>query len=192
MLRISVIITCKEKSYLTLQPHFAEANHLRVVASCSAGNCTITSVTPDILMCYSAMSQVPHVTNNQLPGMPHNSWPGVYLQYTFHELWHSLCFVGFTNYANPVYGFATICHQVHWLRWGHRSFFHTAMSLLIWYKMFCVRDISNRLIWMEFINMFSVYAQSGMHSHFKWWIIVVLTYNPSFLMCVEITNAPKL
>ena len=72
------------------------------------------------------------------------------------------------NYANPVYGVATICHQVSWLRWGHPSFFHTATFLLIWYKMFCVRDISYRLIWMEFINMFSVYAQSGMHSHFNW------------------------
>ena len=63
-------------------------------------------------------------------------------------------------YANPVYGVATICHQVRWLRWGHPSLFHIATSLLIWYKMFCVRDISYRLIWMEFINMFSLYAQS--------------------------------
>ena len=35
------------------------------------------------------------------------------------------------NYANPVYGVATICHQVRWLRWGHPSLFHTATSLLI-------------------------------------------------------------
>ena len=53
------------------------------------------------------------------------------------------------NYASPVYGVATICHQVRWLRWGHPSLFHIATSLLIWYKMFCVRDISYRLIWME-------------------------------------------
>ena len=33
--------------------------------------------------------------------------------------------------------------------------------LLIWYKMFCMRDISYRLIWMKCINMHSVYAQSG-------------------------------
>ena len=72
------------------------------------------------------------------------------------------------NYANPVYGVATICHQVRWLRWGHPSLFHTATYLLIWYNMFCVRDISYRLIWMEFINMFSVYAQSGTHSRFNW------------------------
>ena len=96
------------------------------------------------------------------------------------------------NYANPVYGVATTCRQVRWLRWGHPSLFHTATSLLIWYKMFCVRDISYRFIWMEFINMFSVYAQSGTHSRFNWKIIVVLTYNPSVLMCVEITDAPKL
>ena len=72
------------------------------------------------------------------------------------------------NYANPVYGVATICHQVRWLRWGHPSLFHIATSLLIWYEMLCVRDISFRLIWVEFINMFSVYAQSGTHSRFNW------------------------
>ena len=73
-----------------------------------------------------------------------------------------------TNYANPAYGVATICHQVRWLRWGHPSLFHTATSLLIWCKMFCVRDISYRLIWMEFINMFSVHALSGTHNRFNW------------------------
>ena len=72
------------------------------------------------------------------------------------------------NYANPVYGVATICHQVRWLRWGHPSLFHIATSLLIWYKMFCVRDKSFRHMWMEFINMFSVYAQSGTHSRIHW------------------------
>ena len=40
---------------------------------------------------------------------------------------------------------------------------------------FCVRDISYRLIWMKYINMFSVYAQSGTHSRFDRWIIVVST-----------------
>ena len=29
-------------------------------------------------------------------------------------------------------------------------------------------------------------------SRFNWYIIVVLTYNASVLMCVEITDAPKL
>ena len=72
------------------------------------------------------------------------------------------------NYANPVYGVATICHQVRWLRWGHPSLFHTATSFSIWNKMFCVRDISYSLKWMEFINIFSVYAQSGTHSRFNW------------------------
>ena len=80
------------------------------------------------------------------------------------------------NYANPVYGVATICHQVRWLRWGHPNLFHTATSPLTWYKMFCVRDISYRVIWMEFINMLSMYAQSGTHSRFRWWTIVVLTH----------------
>ena len=90
------------------------------------------------------------------------------------------------------YGAATICHQVRWLRWGHPSLFHTATSHLIWYTMFCVRDISYRLICLEFINMFSVCAKSGTYSRFNWWIIVVLTCNPAVLMCVGITDAPKL
>ena len=96
------------------------------------------------------------------------------------------------NYADPVYGVATICHQVRWLRWGHPSLFHTATSLLIWYKIFCVRDISYILIRVEFINILSVYAQSGTHSRFNWWIVMVVTYNPSVLMCVEISDTPKL
>ena len=79
------------------------------------------------------------------------------------------------NYADPVYGVATICHQVRCLRWGQPSLFHTAMSLLIWYKMFCMRDISYRLIWMKYINKLSVYAQSGTHRPVNWWIIAVLT-----------------
>ena len=45
---------------------------------------------------------------------------------------------------------------------------------------------------MEFINMFYVFAQSWTLSRFNWQIIVVLTYNPSVPMCVEITDAPKL
>ena len=120
------------------------------------------------------------------------SWSGILIAI---GCCHCGCFIvnGATafNYANPVYGVATICHQVRWLRWDHPSIFHTATSLLIWYKMFCARDILYRLIWMKFINMFSVYAQSGTHSRFNWYI-VVLTYNPSVLMCVEITDAPKL
>ena len=79
------------------------------------------------------------------------------------------------NNANPVYGVATICHQVRCLRWGHPSLFHTATSLLIWYKMFSMRDILYRLMWMKFINMLSVYVQSGTHRRFNWWIIAVLT-----------------
>ena len=78
------------------------------------------------------------------------------------------------NYANPVYNVSTICHQVCCLRWGHPSLFHTATSLFIWYKMFRMRDISYRLIWMKFINMLSVFAQCGTHRHFNWWIIAVL------------------
>ena len=33
------------------------------------------------------------------------------------------------NYANPVYGVATICHQVRCLCWGHPILLHTATSL---------------------------------------------------------------
>ena len=46
---------------------------------------------------------------------------------------------------------------------------------VIWYQMFCMRDISYRLIWVKFINMFYVYAESGTHRRFNWWIVAVLT-----------------
>ena len=75
------------------------------------------------------------------------------------------------NYANPEYGVATICHQVRCLHWGHPSPFQTATALLIWHTMFCMRDISYRLISMKFINILSVYAQSGTQRRFNWWII---------------------
>ena len=74
----------------------------------------------------------------------------------------------------------TICHQVRCLRWWDPSLFHTATSLFIWYKMFHVRDISYRLIWMKFINMLSVYAQSGTHRRFNWWIIAALPFLEPF------------
>ena len=80
-----------------------------------------------------------------------------------------------SKYANPVYGVATICHQFRCLRWGHPSLFHTATSILIWYEMFCMTDISYRRIWMKFINMLSVYAHSGTHRRFNWLSIAVLT-----------------
>ena len=92
--------------------------------------------------------------------------------------WHiyaSLGLNGLSNYANPVYCVSTICHQVRCLRWGHPCLFHTATYLFIWYKMFRMGDISYRLIWMKYINMLSVYAQSGTHRRFHWWIIGVLT-----------------
>ena len=105
---------------------------------------TTSSMQPWILICYNFVQLVQHCMSTIMTLM----------------LWH-LCFVkpvGFNsshpsaaymrlwigsalnqcsnvvNYANPVYGVATFCHQVRWLRWGHPSLFHTAMSLLIWYK----------------------------------------------------------
>ena len=96
------------------------------------------------------------------------------------------------NTVSLVYDVAIICHQVRCICWGHPSLFHTAMSLLSWYQLFCTGDISYRFIWMKFINMLSMCVQSGMHRHFHWWMIVVLTQNPSVLMCVDITNDPKL
>ena len=101
-------------------------------------------------------------------------WP-IYASLGLHEFIITWFVIEYGNYANPVYGVATICHQVRCLRWGHPSLFHTATSLLIWYKMFSMRDISYRLMWMKFINMLSVYAQSGTHRRFNWWIISVLT-----------------
>ena len=62
------------------------------------------------------------------------------------------------NYAKPVYGVATICHQVRCLGWGHPvSLFHTATSLLFWYEMFCMRHISYRLIWMTFFRVCAIW-----------------------------------
>ena len=87
--------------------------------------------------------------------------------------WSLVSFAGCR--ASPVYVVATICHQVRCLRWGHPSLFHTATALLIWYKMLRMRDISYRLIWMKFINMLSVCAQTGTHRRFNWWSIAVLT-----------------
>ena len=45
---------------------------------------------------------------------------------------------------------------------------------------------------MTFVNMFSVYAQTGTRGRFNLLIIVVLTYTTSVLMCVGIAEAPKL
>ena len=95
------------------------------------------------------------------------------------QRWRQECLTyncqNYTNYANPVYGVATICHQVRCLRWGHPSLFHTTASLLIWYKMFYMRNISYILTWMKFINMLSVFAQAGIHGCVNWLIIAVLT-----------------
>ena len=96
------------------------------------------------------------------------------------------------NTLNPVYGVATICHQVRYIRWGHPSLFHTATPLLSWYKMLCVGDILYRLVWVKFMNKISMHAQFGTHKRFNWDIIAVLKQNPFVLMCVDITDAPKL
>ena len=101
--------------------------------------------------------------------------PRAYFLTSAFEVFQALRILPLSNYADPVYGVATICHQVRWLHWGHPSLFHTTMSLLIWNKMFCMSDISCRLIWMKYINMLSVYAQSGTHRPFNWLIIAVFT-----------------
>ena len=128
---------------LWILPSVLSANH------CSAG----TTTTRHVIVKYSSSEAV--VPETLTASQLRNNVRG-------------LAWVCIFNYTNPVYGVATICHQVRWLRWGHPSLFHTATSRLIWYKMFCVRDKSYKLIWMEFINMFSVYAKSGTHSRFNW------------------------
>ena len=45
---------------------------------------------------------------------------------------------------------------------------------------------------MKFVNMISMHVQSGTHRGFDWWIIADWTNNSSVLMCVDITDAPKL
>ena len=54
----------------------------------------------------------------------------------------------FVNYANPIYGIATICHQVRWSHWGHPSLFHTTTSLLIWKK----NVLHERYIMQTYLN----------------------------------------
>ena len=44
------------------------------------------------------------------------------------------------------------------------SYSHASLS---WYKHFCMRYISYRLMWIQFINMLSVYVQSGTHRRFN-------------------------
>ena len=53
-------------------------------------------------------------------------------------------------------------------------------------------DSLHRLLWVKLMGMFSMYVQSRTHRHFHWRIIVVLTQNPTVLMYVDITGAPKL
>ena len=102
--------------------------------------------------------------------LPCYEWKVMYFDWNFNKV----CSYE-SNYANPVYGVATIFHQVCCLHWGHPSLFHTDTALSIWYEIFYMRDISYRLIWMKFINMLSVYGQSGAHRPFNWLIIAVLT-----------------
>ena len=52
--------------------------------------------------------------------------------------------------------------------------------------------ITGFAIWMKFISMRSMYKQSGTHRHFHWRIVAVLTQNPTVLLFVDITGAPKL
>ena len=102
-------------------------------------------------------------------------WCSSGLMYVCRKVFRNFLKICWLNYTNPIYGVSTICHQVRCLRWGYPSLFHTATSLFIWYKMFRMRDISYRLIWMKFISMLSVYVQSVMRRRFNWWIIAVLT-----------------
>ena len=58
--------------------------------------------------------------------------------------------------------------------------------------MACTANVLHRLIWVRFMSMLSMYVQSGTHRHFHWRIIAVLTQNPTVLMFVDNTGAPKL
>ena len=73
------------------------------------------------------------------------------------------------SYANPEYGVATICHQVRCLPWGHLSLFHTATSLLIWYKMF-------QCCW----ELFSTMGPFNVFMKFQW--------VPAVHTCLEMFN----
>ena len=69
--------------------------------------------------------------------------------------------------------------------------FHAATSILSWYKMVFIRDTVYRLMWMKFVNMLSVSVQSGTRRYFDWWIIPVLTQNPTVMMLGDINSVPK-
>ena len=72
------------------------------------------------------------------------------------------------NTLNPVYGVAILCHQFRCIRWGYPILFYTAASLSSWYKTVCMRKMVYRLRGMKFINILSMYVQSGTHMHFNW------------------------
>ena len=67
------------------------------------------------------------------------------------------------NYANPVYGVPTICHQVRCLRRRHPSLFHTATSFF--YIKCSAWEIYHADVYGW--TLLSVYAQSGRHRRYK-------------------------
>ena len=70
-----------------------------------------------------------------------------------------------TNTPNLIWGVAIIYHQVRCMHWGHPGLFHAIMSFLKWYKIVCMGDILNWLIWINFLSILSIYVQFGVYRH---------------------------
>ena len=79
------------------------------------------------------------------------------------------------NCVHPVCCAATVCHQVCCRYWGHLGHFHRAIYHWKWYQIVCMRYLACTFSQMKYINMFSMYLQSGVPRHFLWSFIAVWT-----------------
>ena len=89
--------------------------------------------------------------------------------------WWQAITLPIVNYVNPVWCVAIVCHQVGCMHWGHLGHLHRVISHLKWYKIVCMRYLTCTFCQMKYINMFSMYLQSGVPRHFLWRFIAVWT-----------------
>ena len=98
----------------------------------------------------------------------------------------------YQNYVNPVYCFATVCHQVCCMYWGHLGHFDRVISHLMCYKIVCTRYLACTFSQMKSINMFSMVLQSGVPRHFLWRFIAVWICNLTVFMFMHVNVDLKL
>ena len=108
--------------------------------------------------------------------------------------WFRIIYLSFNislkyNYVNPICCVATVCHQVRCMYWGHLGHFHMAISHLKWYKIACMRYLACAFSQMKYINMFSMFLQSGVPRHFLWRFIAVWIYNLTIFMSMLTSNS---